>query len=639
MLGNDFLKNTPIKLKLLTVIMLISSLSLVVAFSTFFVYDFVTYQNKIAEEVKTLAEVVSKNITAAIVFGATGSVEGKLQEVMQGNEHLITACVFDSARRTFASAVREEGQILPEYKVAPHSEINLVENYFELYSPLFHTDNQQVGTVYLRTDLDLLYQRGVRYATVLLVIFLVTLLVTYLLSLSFQRVLSAPILKLAETTNEISIKKDYSVRLPSERHDELGTLERGFNEMLAQIEQQNVALILAKEHAEDSARAKEQFLANMSHEIRTPMNGVFGMTDLLLETSLSEEQEKYLNAIRASADHLLVIINDILDLSKIESGKLVIESSEVELPSILEDILHSTRLQYEQKGLTVEVDQSPRVPEKFIGDPVRLKQVLINLFSNAVKFTEEGKVSVRVRLQRETRDTVTLLFEVEDTGIGIPESKRASIFSMFTQASSDTTRKYGGTGLGLAICRQLVELQGGTLRLESEEGKGSLFSFDITYKKLGAKASEKKQREIAKAEAKEAALPLPKGKVLLAEDNEINRMLVVTMLNNWKIEVDIAHNGKEALEMMAAYEYDLILMDVHMPEMDGYSATKEIRASLPEPKNKVPVIAMTASALQGELERCLAAGMDDYIAKPFEKKILLAKLRHYLAKKEEKEGK
>lgn len=285
----------------------------------------------------------------------------------------------------------------------------------------------------------------------------------------------------------------------------------------------------------------------------------------------------------------------------------------------------------------MEVDQSPRVPEKFIGDPVRLKQVLINLFSNAVKFTEEGKISVRVRLQRETRDTVTLLFEVEDTGIGIPKSKRASIFSMFTQASSDTTRKYGGTGLGLAICRQLVELQGGTLRLESEEGKGSLFSFDITYKKLGAKASEKKQREIAKAEAKEAALPLPKGKVLLAEDNEINRMLVVTMLSNWKIEVDIAHNGKEALEMMAAYEYDLILMDVHMPEMDGYSATKEIRASLPEPKNKVPVIAMTASALQGELERCLAAGMDDYIAKPFEKKILLAKLRHYLAKKEEKE--
>ena len=403
--------------------------------------------------------------------------------------------------------------------------------------------------------------------------------------------------------------------------------------MLAQIEKQNLALTLAKDQAEQMAKAKEQFLANMSHEIRTPMNGVNGMAALLAETELNETQKVYLKNIKVSADHLLALIDDILDFSKVESGKMIFEETPFEPKELIDGIVATTKIKDEKKHLLKIIKNiDPRIPQKILGDIVRLRQILFNLYGNALKFTEKGEIVVGANLVGEAEGKVEIEFYVKDSGIGIPPDKQQDVFSMFTQASGDTTRKYGGTGLGLAICKRLVELQGGSISLESEVGKGSTFAFRLKFGVVRERAITEaidpnniKHREKSPDE-------YAKGKILLAEDNEINRMLVVTMLGNWGHKVSVAENGLQACEMLQNEDFDLILMDVHMPEMDGYAATQKIREEFLVPKRDIPIIAMTASALKSELERCIAAGMNDYIPKPFEKKVLREKIDYFLQK-------
>lgn len=385
-------------------------------------------------------------------------------------------------------------------------------------------------------------------------------------------------------------------------------------------------IIKAKHEADEARKTQEQFLANMSHEIRTPMNGIIGMAQLIAGTRLTEEQKEYVETIKESASNLLVIINDILDITKIVAGKIVIEQVDYNFKDVVKNSVKINQFKAEDKGvlLTSEIDKN--IHPVLIGDPVRLNQILINLIGNAIKFTEKGEVKVKVKMLEEDKEKVKLEFSVEDTGIGIPEDKINSIFESFTQASSSTTRKYGGTGLGLTITKQLIELQGGVISVSSKVGVGSIFKFVLTINKSNAGVTATKEV----AENNKLSQPFSDIKILLVEDNLINQKVASYTLTKQGAEVEIANHGKEAILMLEKKKYDIILMDIQMPEMDGFETTQYIRNSVKESINKTPIIAMTASALVSEKAKCLASGMNDYISKPFQAKELYEKISSQL---------
>ncbi len=381
----------------------------------------------------------------------------------------------------------------------------------------------------------------------------------------------------------------------------------------------NIRLIKAvqqqRAEIEKAASIKEQFLANMSHEIRTPINSVIGFTNLLQKTELDMQQEAFVNIIRTAGDNLLSIVNDILDISKIEAGMLHFQKSSF---SIMETCYQVETMLYQranEKDLEIHTIVDTSVPEIVLGDKERLLQILINLTTNAIKFTDKGHISINVKATELSDSSVTLRFAVTDTGIGIPPDKLSSIFQRFEQAEADTTRKYGGTGLGLSIVKNLVEMQGGNMGVISEPGKGSEFYFTITYgignELKGDLHSEYQNNSISASAAN--SNNLSRMKVLAAEDNKMNQLLLTMLLEQWKINLDIVENGELVLEKLATANYDLVLMDIQMPIMDGYTAVKKIRSEL---KSNIPVVAMTANVLPGEKEKCLEAGMNGYISKP-----------------------
>ena len=376
-------------------------------------------------------------------------------------------------------------------------------------------------------------------------------------------------------------------------------------------------LIEARNKAEESARAKEMFLANMSHEIRTPMNAIMGMANLLKNTPLNKKQTEYLDAIITSADNLLVIINDILDITKIESGKLSLEEIDFDVRTLVKNIYKSVYYKAEEKGLLFEYKIDENIPQYLVGDPVRINQVLFNLIGNAVKFTLKGSVKLTVSLKKKNNKKATLVFDITDTGIGIDEDKIDTIFETFKQEDESTTRKFGGTGLGLSISKSLVELFGGKLNVKSKKNVGTTFWFEIT---LPVGTGENIR---TKSDIKINTNPLKGKKVLLVEDHEINRFLATTILQQWNIDVDIAENGVIAVDKVKENTYDAILMDMQMPEMGGIEATKIIRNIL---NSNVPIIALTANAVKGDAEKCIEAGMNDYLSKPFEPSDLFNKL-------------
>lgn len=379
-----------------------------------------------------------------------------------------------------------------------------------------------------------------------------------------------------------------------------------------------------KEVAEQTAQLKQQFMANMSHEIRTPMNAIVGMTSLLMSKNPLPEQMKYLKAIQQSADNLLVIINDILDLSKIEAGKIVIEQTDFSLREVTNSVRDMLMFKAEEKGLQFRVNVEEEIPVRVIGDPTRINQVLINLAGNALKFTEKGYIEVRVTIQKKAEKKYWLKFEVIDTGIGISPDYVNKIFESFTQAGTDVARKFGGTGLGLTISKQLVELMGGEIGVTSELGKGTTFFAIIPLTESDVQVVEQKSSAVDEQTMKK----LNDVKLLLVEDNEFNRMVAEDTLKELlpDITIDIAINGQEAVDRVQEEHYDIVLMDIQMPVMDGVTATRTIRTTLSAPAKDVKIIAMTANVLQEDVAQYFNTGMNAYVSKPFQVDELLLKM-------------
>jgi signal transduction histidine kinase/FixJ family two-component response regulator len=606
------------------------SLALFLACIGFLAYDNHTFRAAEVDDVKTLAEVIGSNSTGALSFQDAKSAEDVLR-ALSFKQHVSEACIYDRNGKPFAKYLPPSGR----RELVPPPVKNDMSSFPDAHTLIVFRDimfaGDRIGTVYIRYDLAELSLRRIRYFQMMTLVALTALVLALLLSSYLQRSITDPIRKLAMATHAVSLRKEDSVQVVKVNDDEIGELIDGFNGMLAQIRQRDLVLEEAKEvteaanrrlsgHAEELAmardaaeganRAKSMFLANMSHELRTPLNAILGYAQMLKrDRNLTPWQANASNTIEQSGEHLLTLITDILDLSKIEAGKVELHLSAVDMSGFLQGIASIIRIKAEEKSLDFGCAIALDLPKFVNVDPKRLRQVLLNLLSNAVKFTDRGQLSFRVQVLSQSGEQVRLCFEVQDSGIGIAEGELEKIFRQFEQVGDEQHRS-GGTGLGLSISRQLVRLMGSEIQVKSTPGQGSCFSFDMVAQIVGT------ERAVPQISGQVIGYGGPRKTVMVVDDTAANRFLLTDILGSLGFEVCQASNGLEALTQAQAAPPDLILMDIRMPVMDGLEAMRRMQ-EIPNLR-VVPVIAVSAGVTQDEQAGCITAGAKAFLTKPIE---------------------